>query len=272
MIEIHNFWSTMLTAISSGLILGHNLWLVAKRNDRSRGDEGGGLMRVEINTGHHFPAGESAVNPSRVADMQLVTANESTPLTGYQVEGTSLVVTAKNSFERAAIVALTLHPHPITLEPEKFKGYIEDEDALAAVAPRFTPGVTTQPQREIYTKYAKAFLAGKDEDDEIFRRVVNHKLEIVLERDPTIGSDRQLPVRVLFDGQPMAGVRVSSGGERVGNDGYAEYQRTDQDGRATLSITAPGRWYIRTHHIRLHPDERVADWESFWSSLTFQVG
>ena len=265
----------MLTVISGSLILGHNFWLVAKQNDAGESDAGEGTVRVEANTGHHFPTGESAVSPSRVADGRIITINDSVPPANYHVEDKSLVFAATYDVTTAAIIAITLNPHPITLEADKFKGYIDDEDARAAVAPYFQADVTAEAQREVYTKYAKAFIAGHGAEaagDEIFGRVVGHKLEIILDRNPaTLRHSGQLSVQLLFDGKPGTGLRVSSGGEQVKDGGYAEHRRTDEDGRATISITAPGRWYIRSHHIRPHPDKHIADWESFWTSLTFQI-
>jgi len=284
MIEVsdHNFWGIALASISANLILGHNLWLVVKDQRAERGKHDP-RVRVEVNTSDDFPASESAVRPERIADFRVISAGASfVPITQYVIEGQSLVAIIESTCgegtqstrEGACLVALELLPHPIVLEAEKFAHYIRDEDAAAQVAPHFEEGKTVSSQRESYTKYAKALLVpGTGGDDDAFRLVAGHRLEIVPQLSPASArrDGKRLPVQVLFDGEPMAGLRVSSGCENLGGGTYAAHTRTDAEGRASVELSAPGRWFIRAHHIRPHPDSRMADWESFWASLTFQI-
>jgi len=272
MIEIydHNSWGIAVASISASLILGHNLWLVVKDRTVERGERDA-RVRVEVNTSDYFPASESAVRPERVADFRLLSAGGSAPITAYDVEGQSLVALVEPPRGGACLVALKLHPHPIFLEAEKFTRYIRDEDATRRVAPRFEEGKTTSPQRESYTKYAKALIESGTGDGGVDQLVAGHRLEIFPQLYPAsaCGGGR-LPVQVLFDGAPVADLRVSSGCENLGG-GYTSHTRTNEDGRAWIEITAPGRWFIRAHHIRPHSDIQAADWESFWASLTFQI-
>lgn len=83
-------------------------------------------------------------------------------------------------------------------------------------------------------------------------------------------SGEPFSFRVLFDGEPITGLRVSSNRERINDDG-AEHKRADATGRLNFTFTAPGRWCVRTHYTRPHRDAQVADWESFWASLTFEL-
>lgn len=263
----HNFWQIALASIFANLIFGHNLWLIAK--DRMTGR---GQVRIEVNTSDNFPASESAVRPERVADFRFVTAGGSVPITEYRIEEQSLVAVIEPPREGACLVALELHPHPITLEAEKFARYIQDEEAHAMVAPRFQAGVTDSPQRESYIKYAKVWLGSSTRNDEAHRLVVGHKLEIVPQIDPaTLGVGDKLPIRVLFAGEPIENLRVSCGGEHLHDGGYAAHARTDRQGYATLEITRSDHWFVRAHYIRPHPDIAVADWESFWASITFRL-
>jgi len=267
-IEIHGhgLWEIALLASSLGILLGHNFWLIAGKRGAPREER----LRVEAHVGHHFPAGESAIAPERIADFRLISSNGEAPVFDYRVEGTALVAEVTASSEGAQMAALTLHPRPITLEHEQFARYIDEEDARAAVSPDFQPGVAQAAQHEIYSKYAKAILTA--ESDEVACRVVGQKMEIVLERSPaTLRGGGRLPVRVLFDGEPIAGVRVSSGCDALHSGGYASHIRADADGRAEIELPVSGYWFIRSHYIRRHPDSRIAEWESFWPSVTFRI-
>ncbi|HEU0185149.1 MAG TPA: DUF4198 domain-containing protein [Blastocatellia bacterium] len=265
-IYAHSLWEIALLTSSVGIIAGHNFWLIAKRHLAPQE----GKLRVEAHTGHHFPVGESAISPERIADFRLISPNGEAPILDYRVEGAALVaeVTAQDAGARMA--ALTLHPRSITLEPDLFAKYIEEEDSAEAVAPDFQPGVTRSAQHEVYSKYAKAILANDDND--VACRIVGQKMEIVLERNPAkLSAGDRLPVRVLFDGAPIPGVRVSSGCDRLSDGGYASHTRADAEGRAEVKLPVSGQWFLRSHYIRRHPDTQVADWESFWPSVTFRV-
>ncbi|MGI8640877.1 MAG: hypothetical protein ACR2MG_13145 [Pyrinomonadaceae bacterium] len=138
--EIHNqsFLELVLASVTAcfTFLLGHNLWLVAK-DEKDK-------ITIEVNTSDNFPVSDSAVKPERVADFRLVSASDSMPITNYEVKENSLVACVKPN-KNACFAALELHSHPITLESEKFAGYIRSEDAEKFVAPQFVSGETTAP-------------------------------------------------------------------------------------------------------------------------------
>jgi len=48
--------------------------------------------------------------------------------------------------------------------------------------------------------------------------------------------------------------------------------RTDASGRVSLKLSRPGTWLVKAVHIiEMPPDDKKADWESFWASLTFEI-
>ncbi|MDQ3009515.1 MAG: DUF4198 domain-containing protein [Acidobacteriota bacterium] len=278
-----NNWAGIAAGLSTAAILAHNFWLAAK----SEG-EGVQSLRLEMNTGHHFPISESAIRPERVAEFRMVSETGSAPISVYQAEGPALVATIFSPPSGILVAALTLHPHPITLEADKFVHYLEDEDAFEFTSLHFQSGITTAPQRERYSKFAKAVIQsngqshGRSQESaaDLSMRAVGHRLEIVPEIEIASmqgggrGGERsgvKLPVRVLFEGEPLAGVRVSSGSEHLNHGAYLAHARTDKNGQALLDLAVPGHWYVRTHYIRRHSDPQVAEWESFWASLTFRT-
>lgn len=266
-IEFHppNFSEIIFASVSLLVIFGHNLWLVGK-NENTR-------IRVEANTGDHFPESDSAVKPERVADFRVISSNEFAPITDYRVEGNSLVADVPTENDKSFCVALALHAHPITLEAVKFAGYIKEENAEEFVKPNFVAEDTTAPQRESYTKFAKVLMAsGEAQTGSVSNLIAGHRLEIVPQIAPSsIGSDRVLPVRVLFEGKPIEGLRVSSGGEGLNDGRYLSNTLTDNNGMANVVIPESGHWFARTHFIRPHLDKENFDWESFWASFTFRI-
>ena len=265
MIEIFSYqgWGWISFAASLGVFLGHNFWVVGGARSKK-------VLRIEAHVGHHFPHSESAIPPERIADFRLLSASGETVLDQGKIEGTALVAEAAHVSNGTQMTVLSLHPRAITLEEKTFTKYIQEEDALVSVTPHFLPGVTTTAQHEIYSKYAKAILTTGDDD--VACRVVGQKMEIVPELNPaTLRPGARLPIRVLLDGKPVAGARVSSGCDRSHAGGYIAHTRTDTQGRAQIQLSVGGYWFVRSHLIRRHLDPTVAQWESFWPSLTFRV-
>ncbi len=265
-IEIHNpnLWWCGWASLAGLFLLGHNFWLIAKKQSRK--------IRLEANTGHNFPISGSAVKPERVADFLIISPEGSAPVTNFRVLGNSLVADIEPLNNQSFYAALELRPHPITLEAEKFAGYIADEDAFAFVAPRFIKDQTIAPQRESYAKFAKVF-CDTDKLNEAFLLKVGHKLEIVPLTDfADLLVGGKLDVQVLFENAPVAGLRVSSGCEEANEGRYSAHTRTGEDGIATLSIKNHRHWFVQTHFIRPHrEDAENFEWESFWASLTFRI-
>lgn len=249
--------------VSLGVLLGHNFWVIA-------GPRRAEKLRIEAHVGHHFPNGESAIAPERIADFRLLSVNGETRLDNCTVEDIALVAEATEPSAGTVMTVIVLHPRPITLEGATFTKYIEEEEAQASVASDFLPGGTTNAHHEIYSKYAKAILTAGDDD--VACRVIGLKMEMVPERNPaTIKPGECLPIRLLLDGEPVAGARISTSCDRLHAGSYFAHVRTDAQGRAEIELPVSGYWFVRSHLIRRHPDASVAQWESFWPSLTFRI-
>ena len=258
-IEIHpaSFTEIILTSVSLLFVFGHNLWLIAKKDSQK--------FRLEINTSDVFPESDSAVKPERVKDFRIVSANNSAPVENFRVEENSLVADVESA--ESFYAALELYAHPITLEAEKFAGYIAHEDAQRFIEPSFAAGVTTAPQRESYAKYAKVFCEVNQSGD-AFNLTVGHRFEIVPQTDLRVG---EMIVQVLFDEKPIANLRVSVGGENINGGKYLAHTRTDENGLAAIEIERGGHWFLRTHYIRPQSNLVFNEWESFWASLSFRL-
>lgn len=259
-IEIHtaNITELVFVSISTLVILGHNLWLVAKDEQPD--------IKIEVITSDKFPESDSAVKPERIADFRALTENGSIELADYKSEGNSLVANLKTE-DKIKLVALELRPHPIDLEAGKFAGYIKSEAAEKSVAQQFIIGETLEPQRESYAKFAKVLL-----ENEAFDKIVGQKFEIVLESNPAqIKTVGKLKVKVLFEGKPLENLRVSIGAENLNDGKYLAHAQTNGNGIAEVEIPRSGLWFIRTHFIRPHSDTENFEWESFWASVTFRI-
>ncbi|MEL7485334.1 MAG: DUF4198 domain-containing protein [Planctomycetota bacterium] len=273
---------------SAASALAHNSWVVASvtRMDVP------GTVRLAFVTGHdEFPSGEAATQPERIAWWDVISGDMVTPVTGYAIEGTELVARHDLTEPGLHVVAASLHPRFIELAGEKFTSYLWDEGAIEVLRQRRESGTESQPGLEYYTKFGKTYVQVGPINPGVFSYLdpVGHRLEIIPLSNPAgwqVGDT--VRVRVLSEGEPIAELPIASGHESSKAHDYEESVFTDADGVAEFTIDKPGHWFIRTHTIGpavdglpaiglTQPgdepeDPRLADWDSYWASITVEVG
>ena len=125
--------------------------------------------------------------------------------------------------------------------------------------------------RELYSKYAKSIvLAGAS--DGFFSHEIGFPIEIIPERDPYAAkAGESLPVRVNLRGNPAAGQEVEAAWAGSRESRTTIVGRTDSTGRISVRLERPGLWRLHTLKMGRCSEPAVADWESLWASLTFEI-
>jgi uncharacterized GH25 family protein len=155
-----------------------------------------------------------------------------------------------------------------TMKPPSFEQYLNEEGLGHIVKARAERGETDRPGRERYTMYAKALLASGAPGDG-YKVAAGLPLEIVPEKDPyRLQPGEPLPVRVLLRGAPAANLDVTAASTAPGFKARV-IGRTDANGRVTVPITR-GQWRLHTIHMERVAEAEV-DWESLWTTLTFEA-
>ncbi|HEX3526099.1 MAG TPA: DUF4198 domain-containing protein [Thermoanaerobaculia bacterium] len=161
----------------------------------------------------------------------------------------------------------------VELDAAKFEAYLADEGLETIKAQRARKGQTAAPAKEVFSRYAKSYLAVGGAGGPGYDRVLGLTLELVPEKDPTalapLPQGTELPVRLLYLGKPLPGVLVAAF-TRDQPDARVT-ARTDAAGRARLRLDRPGVWLVKAVHMIPAPADAGADWESFWASLTFET-
>ncbi len=156
----------------------------------------------------------------------------------------------------------------VELQPEIFSDYLREEGLDAAAAERRRRGEEDLPVRERFARYAKALVAVGSADGG--DRDLGLELELVAERNPyTLAAGAELPVRLLFRGQPLAGAQVVARSQ-VRRE-QPEISRTDRLGRAVLHLDTSGPWLVKAVHMVRAENDPLAEWSSLWASLTFAL-
>ena len=155
-----------------------------------------------------------------------------------------------------------------TMKPPSFEKYLNEEGLGHVVKARAERGETDKPGRERYTMYAKALLASPTPGDG-YTMAAGLPLEMIPEKDPyRLQTGEALPVRVLLRGAPVANLDVTAASTAPGFKARV-IGRTDASGRVTIPVTK-GQWRLHTIHME-RVSEADVDWESLWTTLTFEV-
>lgn len=250
-------------------VAAHDTWLVPS-TFRPRP---GAAVKLSIATSEAFPTSDGAVGADRVARFVVRVSGGEQPVTGYAVEGNFLVGQAAAPAGGHLIAIAETKPRLIKLEAPQFNEYIGHEELQHVIAARAAAGQTEAMGREMYRKIAKAALCvGTKMDDALFARPFGLWLEIIPERSPCgLRAGDALTVRVLFDGKPIEGVHVAAGYEGVTGHSYPIWIPTDKNGRATVELDRAGTWFVRTLHMIPLEGDKEAEWQSAFSTLTFEV-
>ncbi len=152
----------------------------------------------------------------------------------------------------------------------KFERYLVEEGLERIHDLRAKQGRTAAPGKEVFSRCAKSLVTvgaagGKGHD-----RVLGLPLELVPEASPAgLRPGADLPVRLLYQGKPLAGALVVA---IPREDPEAQVAaRSDAQGRVLLRLGQGGDWLVKAVHMIPAPKEAGADWESFWASLTFRM-
>jgi hypothetical protein len=248
-------------------VYSHDLWIVPGKFAVQPGEK----IRIFINSGDSFPVSDALLNVARVGSFTFHPASsEGFEITSLASDGMSLTAEVTATEPGTAAVTLALEPRVIRLKAEEFNQYLADEGLSTLLELRQASGESNEPAVERYTKWAKALLSVGDESDDRWSKPVGMKLEVVPHAPPrTLHRGATLPFVVLFEGKPLPEVTVVGG--RAGTPAHRVRTVTDANGEASVVLQEAGRWYLRALHVIRLRDDPEAQWESFWTTITFEV-
>jgi len=230
-----------------------------------------GRLLIALHNGDAFPESEVPMSIERLRDAKLFSPAGSSDLRSPRIDGNRVFLDAEVSAEGDLILAGRTAPNFIELTPEKFVAYLKDEGLTEVIDWRQKHGEMAKPGRERYSKYFKAIIL-RGAPSEYFRQSVGHTIEIVPEKNPyTLKAGEPLPVQVFFRGRPAAGLQVESAWATGAGHQSSAAGRTGPDGRIVIPIAKAGKYRLHALKMERCTDPKIADWESFWASLTFEI-
>lgn len=245
-------------------LFAHDFWIEPTSFRPQVGETVGFALRV----GQKFRGDPVPRNPDAIEKFVAVSRAGEKPVEG--VTGRDPAGIARISEPGYVVVGYRSKPKPIELPAEKFEQYLKEEGLEKIVALRAARGDSQKPGREIYSRCAKSLLDANGAGTSGYDRAIGFRLELVAEKSPKeLGGGRSLPVRLEFEGKPLAGALVVAM-----NRDDPEKQlsaRTNASGRVAFDLAPAGVWLVKAVHMAPAPPASGADWESLWASLTFEL-
>lgn len=169
------------------------------------------------------------------------------------------------------VVSMQTTPASSDLPALRYNSYAAEEGLTPALDLRARNRQTKANGRETYSRRLKALVQVGDTNaaQPQVTQPVGLSLEIVPERDPyRLRTDGLLPVRILFEGRPLAGALV-----KLTNLDFdtrpVEMHRTDPAGRTRFTVPNRGAWLVNVIWTKPVAGNPAADFETTFSSLTF---
>lgn len=245
----------------------HDFWL----EPESFRPRVGSQVPVRIYVGEHFK-GNSSPYPERFERYVYISQGKEQTVPGVLGDDPagSVPVTAPG----VIIIGYRGPRNAVSFDTvEEFERYLVKE-GMERVIPLNRQRRKTKNINEVYSRCAKSLIAAGDlpaaARGHPGDKVLGFRLELIAEANPYAHSrTATIPVRLLFDGKPLAGALIKAFTK-------AEPQRklsarTDAQGRATFTLPGSGVWLFTSVHMITPPAEIKADWESLWASLSFAL-
>lgn len=257
------FRTLSLALMCTVTLSAHDFWIRPSHHRAAPGD----VVKVHLKVGEHMKGESLRRNPDRMEALVATGPGGEVPLPG--VEGMDPAGFFKAGLPGTYILTYRGKPSTVELGPAKFEAYLKEEGLDAVSQRRAALGASGKPGRERFVRCAKAFVRVGDVAAG-FDQQVGLRLEFIPGQDPlALDAGGTLPVRLLFEGKPLAQALVVARSEARPLE--AVKVRTDADGRALLPLAASGRWMVKTVHMVPLEKSADADWESLWASLSFEV-
>ncbi|MEP6751070.1 MAG: DUF4198 domain-containing protein [Bacteroidota bacterium] len=247
-------------------VFGHEYILMAYHFKLNKGDN----LEIHLFVADGFNVQlERPVQNAIIKKFELLTPDSIVNLKN-QPDGSLPVVNRRVDFDGGGLIHMERDYAKISLPTDKFFEYLK-EDHLDGIAGKTDK--KKKEQRERYTRYIKALVqSGHQYTDSLYRTNIGQRFEIILLQNPyQLHKGSIIQAKILFEGKPLAG-KIMTARNRTGSKAsIVQTSKTNQNGICSFQLPRTGDWFIHGTYMLSCPDKNDADWESFWTSYSFEI-
>lgn len=272
----------------------HEYWIQPATFRPATGQE----IEINLFVGDGLPGEARKRDPSKLIrfDWIHVSDHSSSPPSLQEVpgkEGDTPAGKVRLASPGLHVIAFRNRPTTITLEPDKFEAYLREDGMEHVIDLRKKLGESAKPGREAYSRCAKALVAANGDGRGVHDVRLGLPLEIVPLNNPYRPSEKrrrpaattkptttdapsqqpaptQMTFQLVENGKPAAGALMAAIWLEKGKS-IRRTARTDSDGKASFELLQPGMYVINAVRMTRAKGRDDVDWESTWSSLTFEL-
>lgn len=253
----------LLTFISS--LSAHEFWLYPDKFIYKRTEK----VNVRFNVGENFEGENWNGNNERIRSLRIYYGGVSDDLAPYLTDMSGDSVEYTMIDEGTNLIAFHSNNSYIEMEPAAFEAYLEEDGLINAIEYRNLNNENGCKGRELYQRCAKTLLQVGDVMDQTFKAATFLPIDIIPMSNPYTANDKELlRAKVFYKTTPLAGALVKLW-HRTSNKTEKKELRTDANGEIVFRVTTKGKWMISTVQMERLTDNSVADWQSYWGSLTW---
>ena len=255
-------WAASLSALA------HEFWIETSPSAPAVGAS----VQMTLRVGERLRGELVGFTSSHAASLRVLSAGKNQDL-GARVPTGSMLPALQFSFAKPGsyVLAYESHPSQVVLPAEKFHAYLEDEGLGWVIRQREAAGTAASPGRERFRRSAKALLKVGGKSDSASTRSAGQRLDLTPLEDPLARTTANtLRFMLRFDGQPRPGVLVKAW-HKEGEEITMLRTTTDAQGRFEFALPVAGSWMLSAVHMVATTDSSQVDWDSFWSSLSFEL-
>jgi uncharacterized GH25 family protein len=232
------------------------------------------VTSITLQVGHGPSRQRSPIPRQRIARFEAITpAGEVVDLRGsLDLGGDSSDGAFRLRAPGAYVLVLETDETQGRMPAARFNGYLREEGLSLALEQRERTQRIDADGRERYSRRAKSIVQVGSQDQgsqSQITRPLGLELEIVPEANPYAEPRAAiLPVRVFFEGAPLAGALVKL--TNLEHDAEpTDVQRTNDVGRVAFRMPESGTWLVNVVWTRPLTDAPDAEFETVFSSLSF---
>lgn len=248
------------------LSLAHEFWLRPKKFRFAVGEE----VKIDLVVGENFTGDFWDLTRHKVELLELITAYGKKDLTKSVTPTKGNNLTYKVANQGTQLISFQSNNALIELDAEKFNAYLAEDGLEDIIQRRRERNETGLGAKEHYQRFSKLLLQSGTTLDEVYKRNVGHRIEIIPDSNPArLKSGDYMGCKVLFENKPLAHqlVKVWS---IMGNRVFLQNMYTENDGTIKFPISSTGAWMVSS--VKMLPsDSEEVDYESMWASLVFGV-
>lgn len=221
-----------------------------------------------------FDKSMNSISRDRLVDISLTGPSGRTRIdtAAWNATGDTSHVVFKAGAAGTYVLGVSTKANAIEMDGKDFNAYLKEDGLPDELARREKSGELAVEVKERYEKHVKSIVQVGDARTGGFATILGYPAEIVpLENPYSLAKGASLRVRVLVDGQPVAGQYVTYGARTASGGTVAEKGgRSGPDGVIAIPVSSPGVWYVKFINMRkLATQSDGVTHQSKWATLTF---